>query len=525
MTLPLEAQVLVRALAVTIPAGYVAAAALAPLRRSRRSGRADPLGPATGAAAAGILLAALVAIGALFIEESAGPSLGVRLDLVTCVMLVLVSIMTGVIVRYSRTYLDGEQGVARYARWLMVTVAAVAVLVMANNLAVVFLGWVGVSLGLHQLLVFYDRTAAIIAAHKKFIASRVADVCLLGGIICLQIDRGTLEIDRLHAWAASGPALSGTMITGTVFLALAALVKCAQLPLHGWLTQVMEAPTPVSALLHAGIVNIGGFLMIRLAPVMALSDAGQWTLIVVGLATTIIAALIMTTRVSIKVALAWSTAAQMGMMLVQCGLGAWHLALLHLLAHSLYKAHAFLSSGSAVMEWRIGALSPKRAPLDLGGTVMVAGALLGVVAGVLFALGHLDVQESAVAVVLALALAPALHRGLRDGHAGMAAAQVGLVAGLYFTWHVLAGRVMHVEGPPRDAAWILVAAAFAMLFLVQAQVAAKPEGRLARALHPWLFWGLYLDERFTRLTFQLWPARLASGQGPDDVEPSAALEV
>src|SRR5690349_9310557 len=116
--------------------------------------------------------------------------------------------------------------------------------------------------------------------------------------------------------------------------------------------QVMEAPTPVSALLHAGVVNIGGFVMIRLAPLMLHATIAQNILIGVGLFSTIIASLVMTTRAAIKSSLAWSTIGQMGFMLVQCGLGAWHLALMHVLAHSLYKAHTFLSSGSIVRQWR-----------------------------------------------------------------------------------------------------------------------------------------------------------------------------
>src|SRR5690349_16746348 len=116
--------------------------------------------------------------------------------------------------------------------------------------------------------------------------------------------------------------------------------------------QVMEAPTPVSALLHAGVVNIGGFVMIRLAPLMAHATLAQNILVGVGLFSTIIASLVMATRAAIKSVLAWSTIGQMGFMLVQCGLGAWHLALMHLLAHSCYKAHSFLSSGSIVRQWR-----------------------------------------------------------------------------------------------------------------------------------------------------------------------------
>src|SRR4029079_16771746 len=128
-------------------------------------------------------------------------------------------------------------------------------------------------------------------------------------------------------------------------------------------------------------VNIGGFVMIRLAPLMAKATVAQALLLAVGLVTAIVGSLVMTTRASIKVALAWSTIAQMGFMLVQCGLGVWHLALLHLLAHSVYKAHAFLTSGSVVETWRGASLVR---PSRLSPGLMAAGAVVLCVAAIPF---------------------------------------------------------------------------------------------------------------------------------------------
>ncbi|HAD30262.1 MAG TPA: NADH-quinone oxidoreductase subunit L, partial [Methylophaga sp.] len=143
-------------------------------------------------------------------------------------------------------------------------------------------------------------------------------------------------------------------------IAQTALIKCAQLPLHGWLIQVVEAPTPISALLHAGIINLGGFLLISFAPLMALAPVAQWTLLIVAGLSTLISALVMVTRISIKVRLAWSTCAQMGLMLIECALGLYELALLHLLTHSLYKAYAFLSTGEAVHDFGLKQLAPQK---------------------------------------------------------------------------------------------------------------------------------------------------------------------
>ncbi len=131
-------------------------------------------------------------------------------------------------------------------------------------------------------------------------------------------------------------------------IVLAAALKTAAFPLNGWLTEVMEAPTPVSALLHAGIINAGGFLLILVADLVQASPGAMAALVMLGGFTALFGAVVMLTQSAIKTALAWSTVAQMGFMLLQCGLGLWPLALLHIVAHSMYKAHAFLSSGGAV---------------------------------------------------------------------------------------------------------------------------------------------------------------------------------
>jgi len=357
-------------IALSIPATLALVALLSP----RRAGLA---------ATAALCLSLLFTAGAA-LEQGAAMTLGVRIDAVTSVMLLLVAALGVVIVRYSRTYLQGDPAVLRYQRFLLLTLSAVTALVIANNLLVIALGWTATSLALHQLLTFYpDRTAALVAAHKKFLVSRLADVCLLLSLALVHHDVGSLNLDQIFAWTGSHPDLPGSMHAAAILVVLTAALKSAQLPFHGWLTQVMEAPTPVSALLHAGVVNIGGFVLIRLAPWMSRAQPALLLLVVIGLVSAVIAALVMTTRVSVKVALAWSTCAQMGFMLVQCGLGLWHLALLHLVAHSLYKAHAFLSTGTAVEGFRLQALTqrppaPSRGRLGLatfvadGGTTAIS---------------------------------------------------------------------------------------------------------------------------------------------------------
>src|SRR5262249_27697482 len=151
--------------------------------------------------------------------------------------------------------------------------------------------------GLHQLLTFYRRRRqALIVAHKKFLLSRVADACFVASIVLIGSVTGTLRIDRVNASARASADPAPTLPVATLLLMLGVLLKSAQLPFHGWMQAVMEAPTPVSALLHAGVVNIGGFVMIRLAPLMTHAYIAQGILIGVGLFTTIVASLVMTSR-------------------------------------------------------------------------------------------------------------------------------------------------------------------------------------------------------------------------------------
>ena len=443
----------------------------------------------------------------------------IRIDAVTRVMLVLIALIAVVIVRYSRSYLRGDAGQLRYVRALLTTLAAVTILVLSNNLLVIALAWLGTSLALHRLLTFYrHRPQALVAAHKKFLVSRLADLCMLGATGLVGASAGSFDLDVVTAWAQAPGPPPASLPLAAVLLVLAVCLKSAQLPFHGWLLQVMEAPTPVSALLHAGIVNIGGFVMIRMAGMMAHAPHAQGLLVIIGTVTAVGAALVMTTRVSIKVALAWSTCAQMGFMLAECGLGAWHLALLHLVAHSLYKAHAFLASGSVVETWRVGALSPPREPASLARLVGVSALVLASVAASVAA-GHALLAGAEapsptllpLTIVLGLSVTPLVVRALEGGARSLLGAiLLGAGAGaVYAGGHAVAGHLLQVPEPPRmPLTWLIVIAGFGVLFVVQMIVEARPGGRLARALHPLLFSGFYLDELFTRVTFRLLPPRL-----------------
>lgn len=286
--------------------------------------------------------------------ESVPISLSFYCDPISCVMLSLVASIGWVICRFSVRYLDGEPGQARYFCWTACTLGCVSLTIVAGNLPLLLVGLLLTSVGLHQLLVHYpDRPAAAQAAATKFVFSRLGDACLLAACVVLFRAFGTLELPGLFSAVsqagADGNHSSSLSVVGWL-LVISAIFKSAQFPFHTWLPDTMEAPTPVSALMHAGVVNAGGYLLIRLSPLVTQAPLAMLFCAALAAFTAVFAAMIMLSQTSVKRGLAWSTIAQMGFMMLQCGLGAFSAALLHIVAHSLYKAHAFLSSGSVLSE-------------------------------------------------------------------------------------------------------------------------------------------------------------------------------
>jgi NAD(P)H-quinone oxidoreductase subunit 5 len=437
-------------------------------------------------------------------------------DRLGLVMAGLVSLLALVIIEYSQRYLEGEPGQRRYVLALLATLAAIATVVTSQDLYWLVGAWIVSSLCLHQLLTFYrNRPQALVVAHKKFLASRLADICLILATVLLVRASGDSSIavilEVVNARLQASGQLGWDLQLAALLLALTVILKSAQLPVHGWLIQVMEAPTPVSALLHAGLVNLGGFLILRFAPLFSAAVPAQSLLVVVGGLTAVIAALVMMTRISVKVRLAWSTCAQMGLMLLECGLGLYELALVHLLAHSLYKAHAFLAAGETVAQARQHALQPQ-APITslrhLLLALLLAGLTLALLQGLWTWLLPAQALPLVVLAILAIGLAPwCLRRGQMLFGLGMFA----LLLGAYLLWHQAAAWIL---GQPSPAApWPLTALALLLLlglYLLQALILARPNGAVAQRLYPLAFAGFYLDEHFTRLTFRLWPVRTST---------------
>jgi len=459
------------------------------------------------------------------------PMLWLSLDPLRLILLALLSVMGMVVVKYSRRFLANDPGFGRYLRWLLLTLAAVALVFVSDNLVLFALGWISISLSLHQLLMFFpDRPRAALAAHKKFLLARVAETSLVAAFVLLWHYHDSASIREIVAIYRGPVELSWQEQLAAIFIAVTALIKCAQLPVHGWLMQVVEAPTPVSALLHAGVINLGGLLLILFAPLILQAAAAQWLVLIVAGLTTVLAALIMSTRVSIKVRLAWSTSAQMGLMLLECALGLIELALLHLLAHSAYKAYAFLTAGSEVHQYIHRSMVNLQEPEAWHWWSALPPALLLTATGWYVSdFWHAAYQPVSAWLLLALALTALI--AMRGAVVGLlsSVALATLMAAVYVLLKTLlvpvVGRLDPAVAPgllgPADI-WGLVL--FAALFALWWALRWRPQWPWVQSLSVALFAGLYLDEWFTRTTLRLWPAHLPQRANPKRSYLSAARE-
>lgn len=279
-----------------------------------------------------------------------GLGFALRLDALSISMFIMISILGFIILRYSANYLDGESRKAVFFSRLAITIASVELLILSGNLFQILFFWVITSMCLHSLLVFYrSRPQAIAAARKKFVLARLGDLSLLFAVICIYLSMGSGDLNVIfEATQSADFAMDGLLTSATVLLVITAMLKSAQFPTHGWLIEVVETPTPVSALLHAGLLNAGPFLMVRMSFLMIESTSALIMLITIGGLTALFASVVFLTQPSVKVALGYSSVAHMGFSLLICGFGLYAAAILHVVAHSFYKAHSFLSSGSIV---------------------------------------------------------------------------------------------------------------------------------------------------------------------------------
>lgn len=400
-----------------------------------------------------------------------------------------IAVLAVVVGRFAYRNLAGDPHRGRFLVTMGVTAVAVEGLVWADHV-VAFLGcWFVASLGVHQLLRHRrDRFEAWVVAWEKAVISRVGDLALLGAALVLLVHTGTLSLSELKTADWSGSA----GLVAALLLVLGALTKSAQVPFHGWLPRTLEAPTAVSAFLHAGIINAGGLLLVRFGFLLEAQPAAQALVAAVGGVTALIGGWTLLVQADVKRRLAWSTVGQMGFMMVEIGLGYPELALIHLIGHGLYKAHAFLTSGEAP--------KPVTAPVANQKTAVATGVALGlwilagaalVVAQSMLQPGHGPLTAVVWAALLPLAVGGAARAGAAVRSFGLAAVALGTSPFL--------GSSPSTEGGLRDAVGLAVAAGLLVQGLV---VVGAPWLRttgwyralFARGLH-----GMAFSESLTRL--------------------------
>lgn len=274
--------------------------------------------------------------------------LGYNVDGLSAVMLLVVGVVAACVMIFSIGYMHGERGYVRYFAVLSLFTAAMGGLVIASDLVGIFLAWELVGVCSYLLIGFwYDKPAAAAAAVKAFLVTRIGDAAMLVGMAVLWRATGTLELDTILKGA--GTLAPSVAAAAAICLLLGAVGKSAQFPLHIWLPDAMEGPTTVSALIHAAtMVAAGVFLVARTWPLFEASPTARMVALVLGTITALGAATIALTQTDIKKVLAYSTLSQLGFMFAALGVGAWPVAIFHLVTHAAFKALLFLASGSVI---------------------------------------------------------------------------------------------------------------------------------------------------------------------------------
>ena len=286
--------------------------------------------------------------------------IGFLIDQLSATMMVVVSFVSLMVHIYTIGYMHGDPGYQRFFSYISLFTFSMLMLVMANNFLQLFFGWEAVGLVSYLLIGFwYTRPTAIYASLKAFLVNRVGDFGFLLGIGMVLMYFGTLDYATVFAQAPLIatetieiiPGLPWKLMSVTcIFLFIGAMGKSAQFPLHVWLPDSMEGPTPISALIHAAtMVTAGIFMVARMSPLFELSDTALSVILVIGGITTLFMALVAMVQNDIKRVVAYSTLSQLGYMAVALGASAYSAAIFHLMTHAFFKAVLFLGAGSVII--------------------------------------------------------------------------------------------------------------------------------------------------------------------------------
>ena len=339
--------------------------------------------PRTLTVLAWLLVAASIGALAAFLRAGDGweiPGLA-RVDGLTVVLWLSVTFFSGIVHSYSRRYMAGSAHADRFLGRVFAFTLVVLVLVAADHLVLFGVAWLSMGLVMADLIGHVDgwpqAQAAGSLARRYFLASTTA---LAVALATLASTTGATTVSGVAA--ALTATTSAPVLAAAAALVLAAMIQSALIPFHTWLLSSMTAPTPASALMHAGFVNAGGILLTRFAPVVTVDDGVMLGIVVVGATSALGGKLLKTVQTDVKSTLGCSTVGQMGFMIVQAGLGFFAAAVTHLVLHGFYKAYQFLASGDQVEHTRPAPSKPSGSTTATG---VAVGVLTALAAGVLFA--------------------------------------------------------------------------------------------------------------------------------------------
>ncbi|MCU0893751.1 MAG: hypothetical protein MUD06_05400 [Rhodospirillales bacterium] len=452
-------------------------------------------------ALAGVALV-LTITGAL--PAASGP---VGIDALGALMALAVGLVSALVHSFSRRYMQTDPALGAFCGWLGMITAAVIAVVLAQNLVVLALAWLLTGYALVRLIGHRRDWPAARASSRRALATfALGDAALIAGLVLLVIAAGTTSLPAISAaagtlaaqsWSVAGVELPLFAIA-LCLIVVAAMARSAIFPFHQWLLGSMNAPTPVSALMHAGLVNAGGILLARFAHLYAEVPSVLTGIFVLGAVTAFLGTALMLVQSDVKRMLGCSTMGQMGFMLMQCGLGAFAAAIYHLVAHGLFKATLFLGAGSALEGPKAGQRDDNAAPGLIALPLLAAAGMVGAGAFALIS-GKTELGTAATAILLIFAFLAAMQAGaaalasggvrlaaVAPAMAAIVAAAVIYAAGLTAVEAILAGTI---AAPAVAFGWIhgLIAAAFTIAFLIglagylrQARPAGAGAGSISR---------------------------------------------
>ncbi len=419
-------------------------------------------------------------------------TVGFYADRLGALLLILVIGVSAIVQAFAGRYLSGDLRATRFFAGANLLTFATALMVTAATFVGLAVAWSIAGVAVVLLLAMYSGFAAAREGVRRTIKCFViGDIALWAAVILATIEWGTLDMRQLGEQAQDFSGGSFLLALVACLIVVGALARSAQLPLQNWLPATLAVPTPVSALLHAGVVNAGGILLVMMSPVFGASTEATHLAFIAGAATTVYGTALMLSKPDIKGALAHSTMGQMGFMIMTCGLGVYAAAIFHLFAHGMYKATLFLNSGSAVHSQIRHSKAPPAPRLPKAAVARVAVTAIIVPAVALYAAAELfftSIDSGGWGLLLfAWATGAWACWGWQRRHpswSGAVTATAG-IAVISFAYVLLLSAVKDFLAPALTgagtetvSAWWVVGF-FAILLMVIAARFAAPGGRLA----------------------------------------------